>query len=95
MRVNQPCSISVSYGLIGTNCPTEQAVSGSSYVSNINRQDYMVGLHIEGSAASEAFFEDTPLPNTYVPSSHFCEDYELVCGQPCADLDEVLEGRVN
>jgi hypothetical protein len=91
MRVNEACRTVPAYsGLIGSNCPTEQAVSGSSYVSNINGQDYMVGLHIEGSAVSEASFEDTPLPNTYVPSSHFCEDYELVCGQPCAELDEVL-----
>ena len=55
----------------------------------------MVGLHIHGSAVSETSFKDTPLPNAYVPSSHFCEDYELVCGQSCADLDEALEGRVN
>ena len=91
MRVNGACRTVPTYsGLIGSDCPTEHAVSGSSYVSNINGQDYMVGLNIEGSAASEASFEDTPLPNTYVPSSHFCEDYESVCGQPCAELDEVL-----
>ena len=91
MRVNQPCQTVQGYeGLIGSDCPNEDAVSGSSEVTNINGQDYLVGMHIQGSAISEESFEETPLPNAFVPSSHFCDDYESVCGQPCAELDEVL-----
>ena len=91
MRVNQPCQTVQGYdGLIGSDCPTEQAVSGSPKVTSINGQDYLVGMHIHGRAISEESFEKAFLPNAFVPSSHFCDDYESVCGQPCAELDEVL-----
>ncbi len=91
MRVNQPCQIVQGYqGLIGSDCPNEQAVSGSSEVTNINGQDYLVGMHIHGRAVSEKSFEETPAPNAFVQSSQFCKDYESVCGEPCAELDEVL-----
>ena len=39
---------------------------------------------------SEESFEETPLPNAFVPSSHFCKDYESVCGRSCVELDEAL-----
>ncbi len=91
MRVNQPCQTVQGYeGLVGSDCPNEQSVSGSSEVTTINGQDYLVGMHIHGRAISEDSFEETPAPNAFVPSSHFCDDYESVCGEPCAELDEVL-----
>ena len=91
MRVNQPCQTVQDYeGLIGSDCPNEDAVSGSSEVTNINGQDYLVGMHIQGNAISEESFEKAYLPNAFIQSSYFCEDYESVCGQPCAELDEVL-----
>ena len=91
MKVNQPCQTVQGYeGLIGSDCPSEQAVSGSPKVTSINGQYYLVGMHIHGSAISEESFEKAFLPNAFVPSSHFCKDYESVCGQPCAELDEVL-----
>ncbi len=91
LRVNQSCQTVPGYeGLIGSDCPNEQSVSGSSEVTNINGQDYLVGMHIHGGAISEESFEETPAPNAFVPSSHFCDDYESVCGEPCAELDEVL-----
>ncbi len=91
MRVTHPCQIVEDYSeLIGTNCPAEKAVSGSTYSANVDGQDYLVGMHIEGNAISEESFEKASLPNAFVPSSHFCKDYESVCGQPCAELDEVL-----
>ena len=94
MRVNQPCQIVRGYeGLIGADCPTEQAVSGSTYSANIDGQDYFVGLHIHGRAVSEESFNPEALPNAFVPSSHFCKDYESVCGIPCAYLDEVLSQK--
>ena len=91
MRVTHPCQIVEDYSeLIGTNCPTEKAISGSTYYANVDGQDYLVGMHIEGNAIIEESFEKASLPNAFVPSSHFCKDYESVCGQPCAELDEVL-----
>ena len=94
MRVNEPCQTVQGYeGLVALDCPNEQAVSGSPEITNINGQDYIVGMHIQGRAASEDSFERTPLPNAYIPSSHFCEDYEKVCGKPCAELDEVLTSK--
>ena len=91
MRVNEPCQTVQGYeGLIGSDCPTEQAVSGSTYSANVNGQDYLVGMHIHGSAISEESFEETPAPNAFVPSSHFCKDYESVCGRSCVELDEAL-----
>ena len=89
-RVDQPCQIVEGYnGLVGNDCPTEQAVSGSSNVTQINGENYLVGMHTHGSAASEESF-DNSVPNAFVPSSSFCSDYESVCGQPCVDLNEVL-----
>ena len=91
LKVNEPCRTVQGYeGLVGSDCPNEQAVSGSSEITTINGQDYLVGLHIHGRAISEYSFERTPAPNAFVPSSLFCKDYESVCGRPCAELDEVL-----
>ncbi len=91
MRVNQPCELKFfSSNLLGSSCPNEQSVSGSSEVTNINGQDYLVGLHIKGDANSYESFSDDDIPNLNIPSSEFCKDYESVCGEPCAELDEVL-----
>ncbi len=94
MRVNEPCQTVEGYdGLIGSNCPTEQAISGSSYVTKIDDQDYLVGLHVRGDANSYENFSDDSMPNLNIPSSEFCKDYESVCGEPCVDLDEVLSRK--
>ncbi len=91
MKVNQPCELKFfSSTLLGSSCPNEQAVSGSSEVTNINGQDYLVDLHIKGDANSYESFSDDDIPNLNIPSSEFCKDYESVCGEPCAELDEVL-----
>ena len=90
LRVNEPCSASTNYGLIGTDCPVEQAVSGSPGVTNIDGTDYLVGMHTKGNPRSYESTSDSDRLNGYIQSSHFCEDYESVCGQPCAELDEVL-----
>ena len=91
MKVNQPCELKFfSSNLLGSSCPNENNVSGSSEVTNINGQDYLVGLHIKGDAHSYERFSDDDIPNLSIPSSEFCKDYESVCGEPCAELDEVL-----
>ncbi len=91
MKVNQPCELKFfSSTLLGSSCPTEQSVSGSTYSTNINGQDYLVSLHIKGDAHSYERFSDDDIPNLSIPSSEFCKDYESVCGEPCAELDEVL-----
>ena len=92
MRVNEPCELGdPSYSLlIGSNCPNEQAVSGSPEITTIDGESLLVGLHISGDPNPYEKFSDDSVPNAFVPSSHFCDDYESVCGQPCAELDEVL-----
>ena len=92
MRVNEPCKLvdPINSSVIDSNCPTEQGVSGSSYVINSNNENYLVGLHISGDPNSYEKFSDDSVPNGFIQSSHFCKDYESVCGQPCAELDEVL-----
>lgn len=91
LRVSQSCDMGKGYsGIIGSSCPNEQAVSGSPEVANINGQDLVVGMHIEGLARSENGFNQAQGGNGLLQSSHFCEDYESVCGQPCVELDEVL-----
>lgn len=91
LRVDQACSLNRGVmGTVGTNCPNEQAVSGSSNVTNINGQDYLVGLEAIGLNTEIERFEGHEVPNSFIQSSHFCEDYESVCGQPCVELDEVL-----
>ena len=52
-------------------------------------KDYLVGLHISGDPNSYEKFSDDSVPNAFIQSSHFCEDYESVCGQPCAELEKV------
>ena len=92
MRVDEPCRlVDQSYSLlIGSNCPNELAVSGSPEITTIDGESFLVGLHIKGDQNSYEKFSDDEIPNVVIQSSHFCEDYESVCGQPCAELDEVL-----
>ena len=92
MRVNEPCKLFDPFNssVIDSNCPNEQAVSGSPEITTIDGESFLVGLHISGDPNSYEKFSDDSVPNAFVPSSHFCNDYESVCGQPCAELDEVL-----
>lgn len=91
-RVNQACDVinSPDTSLMGTNCPTENGVSGSPYTFESGGESYLLGIDSLGDDRSYTNFQDDDYPNAFVQSSHFCEDYESVCGQPCAELDEVL-----
>ena len=94
MRVNEPCKLvdKSYYFLIGSNCPAEDAVSGSPNTTNINGEDYLLGFVRSGDPLNNTpkNFETHDSPNAVLQSAKFCEDYESVCGQPCAELDEVL-----
>ena len=92
MRVNEPCKLVDPFNssVIGSNCPNELAVSGSPEITTIDGESFLVGLHIKGDPNSYEKFSDDSVPNGFIQSSHFCKDYESVCGQPCAELDEVL-----
>jgi len=94
MRVNQRCDLlSNDNYLTASSCPAEHSVSGSPQVTNINGQDYLVGIVAGGDKENNtpsSIFEAHHVPNDIIQSSHFCDDYESVCGQPCAELDEVL-----
>ena len=92
MRVDEPCKLVDPFNssVIDSNCPNEHAVSGSPEITTIDGESFLVGLHIKGDPNSYEKFSDDKIPNVVIQSSHFCEDYESVCGQPCAELDEVL-----
>ena len=92
MRVNEPCKLVDPFNssVIDSNCPNEHAVSGSPEITTIDGESFLVGLHISGDPNSYEKFSDDSVPNAFIQSSHFCDDYESVCGQPCAELDEVL-----
>ena len=92
MRVNEPCKLFDPFNssVIDSNCPNEHAVSGSPEITTIDGESFLVGLHISGDPNSYEKFSDDSVPNAFIQSSHFCNDYESVCGQPCAELDEVL-----
>ena len=90
MQVNEPCNLQRAYeGLIGSDCPNEDSVSGSPEITNIDGADFIVGMHIQGLAVNPDSI-DGQVPNALIPSSEFCADYESVCGQPCVNLEEVL-----
>ena len=91
-KVNQPCGIfhRDDSSVMDTDCPTENGVSGSPYTLEAGGESYLVGLHFSGDESSYEKFEDDPVSNGFIQSSHFCEDYESVCGKPCAELSEVL-----
>ena len=92
MRVNEPCKLVDPFNssVIDSNCPNELAVSGSPEITTIDGESFLVGLHIKGDPNSYEKFSDDKIPNVVIQSSHFCEDYESVCGQPCAELDKAL-----
>ena len=92
MRVNEPCKLVDPFNssVIDSNCPNEHAVSGSPEITTIDGESFLVGLHISGDPNLYEKFSDDSVPNAFIQSSHFCNDYESVCGQPCAELDEVL-----
>jgi len=91
MKVAQPCTKGIGYsGILGTSCPNEPGASGSPEVVNINGQNLLVGMHIQGLSRAEDSFNKKAGGNGFLQSHHFCKDYESVCGQPCLELDEVL-----
>lgn len=85
MRVNTKCTLSpAGNGGINSNCPTEQSVSGSPYISNINGRNSLIGIHNWGT--NNYSQESTAPTGGFVPSNQFCSDYSKVCGKPCNSL---------
>ena len=93
MRVDELCDLRIfSSTSLGSSCPAEKAVSGSPNTTNINGEDYLLGFVRGGDPLNNTpkNFETHNSPNLVLQSAKFCKDYESVCGQPCAELDEVL-----
>ncbi|WP_227287722.1 peptidoglycan-binding domain-containing protein [Boseongicola sp. H5] len=91
-RVNQRCEIEPGYeSLVGTYCPTEHSISGSSYVVEISGQNYLAMMHAFGLAEVSSDARSEVLSNAAIQARHFCEDYEDVCGQPCAQLSDLVD----
>ncbi|MBC6405542.1 MAG: hypothetical protein GDA41_07460 [Rhodospirillales bacterium] len=91
MKVAQPCAKGIGYsGILGTSCPNEAGSSGNPEVVNINGLNLLIGTHIKGLGIAEDSFSGASIESDLLQSHHFCKDYESVCGQPCLELDEVL-----
>ena len=91
MRVTAPCRVGIyANGLMGHSCPTEASISGSSLVSEIDGQQYLMGLHSAGRPGAYDEFDSAVAPNVAVQSAQFCEDYAEVCGEPCVNIDELI-----
>lgn len=92
-RVNRRCSLSEVRGFpdfISTDCPSEDSVSGSSYIARVNGQAYYVGLHTWGAERLSPSADSNKVqPNGFLKSEAFCQDYEKVCGQPCVDYESI------
>ncbi len=92
-RVNSSCEISRvntnSTAYVDHNCPTEQGVSGSTYASNINGRNYLLGLHTRGSS-NNIDSSSSAGGSTMLTSSSFCSDYQTACGQPCPRFEDVV-----
>ncbi len=95
LRVNEPCELLDIYWSFGSSirsyCPVEWGVSGSPNIATINGEDYLVGLQTRGDNRTYSKSSRDNSNNSFVVSSKFCNDYKSVCGQPCAELDEVLQ----
>jgi len=92
-KVDQACEMidPGNVDIMHTTCPTEDGVSGSPYVYEGENKNYLVGLHAFGS---EAYFDSYETrdqgANGLIQSEHFCDDFQSMCGEPCAVIDEVL-----
>jgi len=75
--------------LVGSSCPMEVNVSGSPFVTTLNGKNYLLGIALAAIIATLETFNDSN-SNRFLPSIEFCEDYERVCGEPCAELEDVL-----
>lgn len=95
-RVVHSCTIRAGKYMFRNDCPTEQGVSGSPYVSKIGDSFYTVGLHVSGT---DYVASDTPklshktreLGAAGIMPNQFCEDYKKVCGMPCAKYEKIIK----
>ena len=94
MRVKQKCKYENGYksGLVRSDCPTEAGVSGSPYITAIDGRAFLVGIAVSGGNKLYEKFSRN-VGNGVLLSSQFCDDYKLVCGRPCAELD-IVTGEV-
>lgn len=90
-KVNQACDLTLPdmFTLFRSSCPNEGSVSGSPEIASINNRNYLTGIHIRGEGELYDSAPAAAIQNTVIQSRHFCSDYEKVCGQPCANINEV------
>ncbi len=97
LRVNGPCKLDSHprAKIFGTSCPVENGVSGSSLITTINGEDFVVGIITKGNAEiHQEKFDPLKDGNGFVQSNLFCKDYEKACGEPCPELKNVLERKL-
>ena len=93
LMVNEPCNYvnGPNNRIPSTDCPVENGVSGSSFITNIGGEDFLIGLLTRGKADEHKDnFNPEKDGNGFIPSNLFCKDYEKACGVPCPNIEDVL-----
>ena len=97
-RTAQACRVApVSDHSFGFDCPVELGVSGSSLVSHIHGQPFVVGLVWGGTIGmgiSGDTFRQSIIRHMAIETSSLCEDYERACGRPCIEPSGILETNI-
>ncbi|WP_227287721.1 hypothetical protein [Boseongicola sp. H5] len=92
--VAQRCEFTPDAALetINSSCGSEQSVSGSPLVSEIRGQMYLTAIHTRGLDTHFEQFESIgAMAIAAAMSDRICADYEAVCGQPCAQLSDLID----
>ena len=97
-RTAQACRVApVNDHNFGFDCPIQGGVSGSSLVSHIHGQPFVVGLIWGGSRGANAVgdtFRQSIGRHIAMETSSPCEDYEEACGRPCIEPSGILETNI-
>lgn len=90
-KVEQACTLRQSprYLHVASDCPSENSVSGSAYISRISDVFYLLGMHTRGIDRSAPSLNELNGGSSMLVSQAFCADFERACGQPCATLVDV------
>lgn len=98
-KIKHPCK-TINFGeqkRSSTNCPFEKRVSGSSLITMINKNPYVLGVAMSArllNINSFTFSIERPgdiRGSIFINSNSFCQDYLLACGRPCVTLEEALK----
>lgn len=81
----------------GFDCPAGGGISGSSLITHIQDQPFVVGL-FWGGAITDVWSADTFTQSINrhlaIETSHMCSDYERACGRPCVQPSGIAKMNI-